>query len=387
MQIVAKNNRVLTELPSLNVLAELQKQSSHAEFYQQIASGLIKGLYTKQVFTDLGNRLIVTAEHAYRFRRMATVEQASQILRNLPLPNEYRSVGHYYEAACLHRKGQYDEERAKLQCLIEEPPQHFRSKALTALSASYIMTGDFQSSLSLGIEAGRAASSHDLYDPQSFVISKRHIAVIKSISGDHRGAAKDLEGMLSLVRAVGRSQPYLFYEHLNSLAVELAEVGRLEEAQNICRIVLASPYAFAYPEWRETSDDIALKVYKSRSVKSNPCRTLNKNNVSRMPAPDPARGSTSTSSTPSPPAGPARVFSMQKWKEMMGKEPNGDHQDSKSDKDMNQDEMLYEIMNIFTEKDMDREIRLEMLESIRKLAAKKRANKQEKELGKDSDQD
>ena len=387
MQTTARNKLFLTELPSLDMLADLQKQSSHAEFYQQIVKGLIKGLYTKQVFTDLGNRLIVTAEHAFRLRQMETVEQASQFLLNLPLPDQYRSAGHYYQATCLNRKGRYDEERARLKRLMEGPAYHFRSKALTALSASYIATGDFQTSLSLGIEAGRAASSQASYDPQSFLISRRNIAVVKSINGDHCGAVSELESMLTLVRAVGRKQPYLYYEHLNSYAVELGEVGRIEEAQNVCRIVLASPYAFAYPEWRETSDDLALKVYKSRSVITNPFRALKKNNVMRLPTPETQRSSASAGSTIGYSEAPARVFNMREWKEKMGKEPNGDQKDGKSPKDMADDELLYEIMHIFTEPELDFETRLEMLESIQKIAAKKLSKKQGKDPSKDPDQD
>jgi signal recognition particle GTPase len=83
----------------------------------------------------------------------------------------------------------------------------------------------------------------------------------------------------------------------------------------------------------------------------------------------------------------ARVLDLQKWKEKMVKESNGDHKDKKSNKDMSQDEILYEIMNIFTESDMDLETRLEMLESIQKLAAKKRAKKKGEVTDKDPDQD
>jgi hypothetical protein len=48
------------------------------------------------------------------------------------------------------------------------------------------------------------------------------------------------------------SQPHVYYDYMNSFAVELCEVGRLEEAKNVSLIVLASPFAPAYPEWRET---------------------------------------------------------------------------------------------------------------------------------------
>jgi len=62
-----------------------------------------------------------------------------------------------------------------------------------------------------------------------------------------------------------------------------------------------------------------------------------------------------------------------KWMKKMGKEPNGDNQGSKANQDKTQDEMLFEIMNLFTEPDMDWGTRFEMLEAVQKLAARRRA--------------
>jgi tetratricopeptide (TPR) repeat protein len=388
MQTAAKKNLLnFTVLPSLKNLADIKPAIGQGEFYQQIAPRLVKGIYGKQLFRELAEMLMRLAHHAYTVRRTDVIEMASQILLSLPLPQEYRSVGLYYHAICIQKQGRVAEACATLERVAEEAPLRYRARATQMLGLFSHAQGDYGGALSRYVEATRIAASRDWCDPYTIVTTQQNIAILKSIDGDHRRALTDLENLLPLVRTVGAFDPYKYYHYLNSFAVELGEAGRLDEARNICKIVLASPYAFAYPEWRETDNDIALRGYRSRSVRSHPYRTLNKNNVMRLPAPDPERSSTSVSSTPSQPAGPARVFSMQKWKEKMGKETNGDHKDSKSDKDMNQDEILYEIMNIFTEKDMDREIRLEMLESIRKLAAKKRANKQEKEPGEDSDQD
>lgn len=43
---------------------------------------------------------------------------------------------------------------------------------------------------------------------------------------------------------------------MNSLAVELGEAGRKGEARRIISHVLASPYAYAYPEWQETANEL-----------------------------------------------------------------------------------------------------------------------------------
>jgi len=140
--------------------------------------------------------------------------------------------------------------------------------------------------------------------------------------------------MFTLARAVSRFYPPIYYNPLNGFAVELLEVGRIAEARNVCNIVLASPVAAAYPACRETSMDIDLR---------------------------------------------GRI--------KMGKEPNGDNQGGKANKGKTQDEMLYEIMNIFTDSDMDWGIRFEMLEAIQQLAAKQRAKKHEKDAATDKDRD
>ena len=46
------------------------------------------------------------------------------------------------------------------------------------------------------------------------------------------------------------------FDYLNSLAVELGEVGRKYEARNVIKHVLESPFTIAYPEWLETADDL-----------------------------------------------------------------------------------------------------------------------------------
>ena len=122
----------------------------------------------------------------------------------------------------------------------------------------------------------------------------------------------------------------------------------------------------AYPEYRETSIDIALRGRRaSRSVVSFARLDLNAQNVLSLPSAEHVSGD-----SPVVPASgnqkPARVLNMQKWKEKMGKEPNGGDRDGKSPEDMAEDEMIYEIIHVFTEPEMDAETRLEMLESSRK---------------------
>lgn len=349
MQTVAKSNFVLTEVASLNWLAGLHKQTSHAAFYQQITRGLAKGFHTRQILAGLGDNLIALAEHAFKLRRVDIVEQASQFLLALPLSGEYQNIGLYYEAAALNLRGRFTDVRSLLERLIEKLPQSFRAKSLTALSSSYLVTGDFRSSLSLCIEAGRAAICNDLYDPQSIIISQRNIAIIKSITGNHPGALADLEKTLPLVRMLGRWQPYLFYEQLNSYAVELGEVGRIQEAKNICKIVLASPYASAYPEWRETWNELQIRGYHTpRSFVPVRQKASYKENVVDLPV---SESNADRQSTPNQSGKPARLLNFVDWKEKMVNEPDDNSHNDKPSEELDEREKLLRIIQLASSRD------------------------------------
>jgi len=358
MQASANSNLILTELSSFKRLAGLHQDISHSAFYQQVLSKLVKGVYRKETFTELGDRLVALVRHAYAFRQMRTVQETSQLLLNLPLGREYESVGRYYRALCIYRRGGSSEARMLLEQEVGELPLRFRAKALLAISATYYQSGDLTSFLLLNVEASRAATSSGLRDPHTFVKSQQHLAILKSIDGDHRGALADLERLFPLARVLGQSQPYLYYVHLNSLAVELMEVGRLEEARNASKIALASPLAGAYPEGRETREEIELRGRRaSRSVVAFPQATADAafireapeannvlsdlsdslaakpsptsppateaDNLLRLPVPD---RSESLAAMPSSASRPARVINLQAWKKRMPNASTGDPQ-------------------------------------------------------------
>jgi hypothetical protein len=142
------------------------------------------------------------------------------------------------------------------------------------------------------------------------------IAVWKTRDGSHRAALSDLEKLFPLARSVGRWHPHVYYDYLNSLAVELANNGQLTDARNASRIVLASVFTPAYPEWRETYDEISLKLpHSSRSVvawselpardTADPCKVL----PLRMSMPLERHGTHPVTDRPAP------VISLSDWRE------------------------------------------------------------------------
>ncbi len=366
MQTVAKNNFVLKGSSSLKGLAGLPKASRQAEFYQQVITSITKGIRRKHIETEVGNRLIALAEQSYALRQMDIVWQASSFLLALI---GYEDIGRYYGALCLHQSKRFAEAGTALESLVDKLPPAFRSKSLVALSATFGERGDFQSFLSLCVEAGKASVSHSCYDPQAFITSQRNIAVFKSIHGDHRRASNDLEKMLPFAYSIGRQQPYLLYEHLNSLAVEYTEIGRLHEAGNLSQIVLASPFAFAYPEWRETRQELALRGYKSRSsvpVTQSFFIPKKIQNVLNLPERERLE-----STRRSPFFQPGEVTSLKDWKNKMVKEPNGDNGDEKNLDEMNDKDLFMELMRVASDDFITSKKLRKMVDAIKKIASEK----------------
>lgn len=313
MKISAKNSLVLPDSSSFKWVAELGKQQG---LHQQALLELFKSLKTKRDIIELATRLVTLVEHNYYHRRLEVVESISQALINLPLPLAFKQVGQYHMAICINRQGRFEEAQKQFEVLADEIRHRYKSRAI--LSMAYIANekADFQSALPLYVEASRLAGTQEFKDPSVKIVAQRTIAVIKSKYGDHEGALADLNSLFPGVRAVSRQDPYLFYEHLNSLAVELAELGRLEEAKHASKTALTSAYAHAYPQWQETFDEIALKSQRaSRSSVANIQLQVVADNVVYLPC---ARYSANINSPQSfgPRLKQARVINFEEWSKM-----------------------------------------------------------------------
>lgn len=194
-------------------------------------------------------------------------------------------------------------------------------------------------------------------------------SIIKSVDGNHRGAVADLEALFPIARTIAPWYPNEFYNYLNSLAIELGEIGRLQEAKNVCKIVLASPLLSAYPEYRETWDDIQVRRYRtSRSVLLLNHSSLNIDNVVRLPLPERDEVASPEKSYRSPFHQQASVTVLEAWKEgKMVKEPNGDE---KKDEDMDDRDVFMEIMRLSSQQGMSSKRLWEILEAVRKVTSK-----------------
>jgi hypothetical protein len=211
--------------------------SSVPRFYQQLLASV--GTYK-----ELGTRIVKQIKLHHSFRRIDQIRELSQILVNFPI-KEYRLIGQYYLLWCGCRERKY---HAYILENVIEQSRTYKTRALQSRAAIEVYQGNFTNALHFYAESFKSRPSMSEY-----IETTKAIAFVKSVEGFHDTALKDLEGLVPVLRY---AEPFAYYDILNSYAVELGESGRKQEARNIIKHVLASPFIHAYPEWQQTARDL-----------------------------------------------------------------------------------------------------------------------------------
>jgi tetratricopeptide (TPR) repeat protein len=220
-------------------------------FYQQLFTGI--GSYQ-----ELGNRVIRQIKAAHAFRQIEQVRELSSLLLNFPI-KEYQLIAQYYLYWCRYRNREYDID--SLEVIIDHT-QAYKAQALLTRGTLEYDNRRNREAFYFYSEALKARPNVSEY-----IAISRAIAVAKAVDGFHNLALNDLEKVLPLIK---HAEPRLYFDFLNSYAVELGEAGRLQEARNVSSLVLASPFIHAYPEWQETHAELSLKQ-KNHSSVTVPC--------------------------------------------------------------------------------------------------------------------
>ncbi|MGH9762770.1 MAG: hypothetical protein ACREAC_18260, partial [Blastocatellia bacterium] len=87
----------------------------------------------------------------------------------------------------------------------------------------------------------------------------RAVAIMQAIEGDHSRSMAALQALLPQTLYLSRWYPTDLYDHLNSMAIELGELGRVDEAIQIIDQVLRTPLANNFPQWLDTKVELASK--------------------------------------------------------------------------------------------------------------------------------
>ena len=191
-------------------------------------------------------KLIRLAELAYGVRDYDRLKAITDALLSVPFAAAQRA-GTYYQAVTLKRAGELGK-AADLLAALHAP------RALLTLGTIEESRGNFAEATRYHVEAMRASRSRDAF---TFAGAAMQLATLQAIEGDHAGSLHAFQSIGPLVRAVAITSPYLYPAWCNALAVELAEVGRGNEARAVIAVALASPIAERYPEIAETAREIA----------------------------------------------------------------------------------------------------------------------------------
>lgn len=195
-------------------------------------------------FQRLGTQLVRQAQAAQAVRQVDRLQELGTMLSSLPVP-EYRLIGQYYLAWCMSRSGK---DAHGLFEEVAEKSTTYRTMALIELGSYEARKGDLDSCIKYYKQALKYSEI-----PYTAVLASRSIAAIKGLEGFHMRAVKDLDRINALVRYCPVIEQC---QYRNSLAVELGEVGRKEEARNIIQPVIESPLIIAYPEWQDTANEL-----------------------------------------------------------------------------------------------------------------------------------
>jgi tetratricopeptide (TPR) repeat protein len=388
----ASNNLVLTSFSSLKRLAEFEQRISHAGLYQGITENLIRGLNTNRAIAEFASKLASVADAAYLFRQFDVVGYVGRLLLNLPLSRRFEGIGDYYQALSLNQGTRGDTVGAGciFDRIADSAPLKYRARAMLALGANFFTAGDRQTAMSFYLEVMRIVTRHRVSDPMTLYTASRMTAVIKGTEDDHRGAVADLEAMVSLARMAGSRQPYAYYDYLNTLAVELGELGRLDQARRASEIAIASPFARAYPEWRETFKDIEAKSRRSsRSIVGirqtisetaetakirQPVSRKKTDNLLRLPAPE-ARAPADRPDYPQDTQ--ARVLNFQQWKTAINASSRAIPEEVTPEqrRRMTTGEKLIRLMDLISQDETDDETIDRILEAVEQIVLKRRDQK------------
>lgn len=132
---------------------------------------------------------------------------------------------------------------------------HIRARAFLGLGGLAFRQCDAPTALKLYHKAATFPPSESSL---VFALGLRKMqAVTLTLDGDHQRAIALLDSILPLALHVARIEPAAFYDYLNSYALELAQVGRYDEATAAAARLAASPAIRLIPNAASTPGEVA----------------------------------------------------------------------------------------------------------------------------------
>lgn len=217
-------------------------------------------------------QLIQAAESCYCLKNTKGQYELGAILKTFPKPLSF--IGDYHQVAHLYKQGHKDKALEILDLVRNFAPREYQGKSLLTVGGIHQLEGDYDEAMKVRLVASKSETLSVVLD------AALGIAALLGARGKHANAVEYLEGILPLASKLGPVP--LYFDLLNSYAVELGEQGKTDEALKVIKPVVSSPYVSYYPNWLETQQEIEGK--SKRSIVS-----FNSSNVVEFPMSDKVR--------------------------------------------------------------------------------------------------
>lgn len=225
----------------------------HAKNNLFIVSPLIRQAIIASVAQDeLAVKLAALCEQFYLNRQIEQLTEAAELL--VSLPHQWaQAAGTYYLALRYIRQGEHAKAARLLESVISsEAAPTIRARAIQSLGMIYRRERDDKEAARLYREAARLAGK----DFVTIIRAGMNLADILGSEGDHLKAIDHLRAIWPAVESVACVAPFYIPAWCNEVALDLAGLGRIEEARRFAVLAVSSPFARAYPEWLETAQEI-----------------------------------------------------------------------------------------------------------------------------------
>jgi tetratricopeptide (TPR) repeat protein len=205
----------------------------------------------------VARRLIHLADAAYFNRRYEELEHVSEALNCI---TRYESIAAYYQGIVLQSQQRHNSADELFRYALDAAPSEYQSRALVSLGASDVLQGKLTP-----LHYAQALRRPNTSLPTR-VISSLSVAQVYAFSGEHHRAIKQIEALYPIARRLAGLNPRVYYDLLNSLAVEYSKVGSIEAAQRAILIVRQSLLFNSIAEYRETASDIEERSGRPASI-------------------------------------------------------------------------------------------------------------------------
>lgn len=230
-----------------------------------LSRGIAHTADSRQALLLLAHKLVSVAETAYSCRDFIAIKEATDLLIALPIAQAQRA-GLWYQAVIDVQNGQNAQAVAILQNLMTDPqaPPRYRGRAFQSLGAFHLSSGNRELARQMFLESVRYIRKESPGDALVLADAVILHGLVRSDEGDIPQALKELASIESLVDKIRNPHLTVFYN--NNVAVDLQELGRLEEAAYYSRKACSSPVAYAYRGCQETAEEIRQQIARTKAV-------------------------------------------------------------------------------------------------------------------------